>query len=84
MAEIPGIPRIPRILSREKLTQQPDGGMPADATPKEPTVRGNERAIQCDRQRQVDAIPKRHLIVERQIQCASRSGATNESSPSAC
>lgn len=42
--------------------------MPAAACPKQPDVRGNEGAIQCDRQRQVDGIPKRELFVDSQFQ----------------
>jgi hypothetical protein len=45
--------------------------MPADASFVEPAVGGDHRTIMFESEREVDAIPKRHLIVERQIQCVS-------------
>jgi pimeloyl-ACP methyl ester carboxylesterase len=49
------------------LTEQPDGRMPAAVASEEAPVGGNEGTIVCSMsERQVDAIPKRHSIIESQ------------------
>ncbi len=49
--------------------------MPARTTTKEPSIRGDHRTIMLGSQRQVYAVPKRHLIVERKLQSSSQQWA---------
>lgn len=54
-----------------KLSEEPDRGVAGDTGAKEASVSGNEGAIVLDGERDINAIPKRHLAVDSQIQSAS-------------
>jgi len=50
--------------------EQPYRRMTWGMSSEEATVRRKERTVFSNRECQINAIPKRHLIVERQIECA--------------
>ena len=56
---------MPLIIAR---VEQPDRRMPGRIASEQPPVRGDERTVLFDCERQVHAVPKRHLMVEGQVQ----------------